>query len=117
VVTAVVTSWSAPGGPDEDKWLHCGYIAVDRAARDWARRWEVKEEEGKEEAQLILPGYEKLRRFYTVKGETVRVDRLTISDAMAVLAELDRCESGIRLHRNELQRYIDEVLIPAGNGN
>jgi hypothetical protein len=116
VVQAIVTAWSPPGGPDEDKWLHCGYGHVSQVVASAIKKYDIQED-GTDDRQLVLDGYEKLHRAYRVRGELIRVDKLTVADAMDVLAQLDRCESGIRIHRNEMQRYIDEVLIPRGNGN
>lgn len=112
VVMAIVSSWSPPGGPDEEKWMHCAYEAVAQKVGSAIKRFDVKAEE--EDEQLILPGYEKLHRAYRVKGRLVRVDQLTVAEALHVLSELERCETGLRIHKNELQRYIDEVLIPNG---
>lgn len=115
VVQAIVSAWSAPGGSDEDKWMHCGYLAVSQVVGTRIKTFDVKDDDKDE--QLVLDGYEKLHRAYRVKGQLVRVDKLTVAEALDVLAELERCEQGLRIHKNELRRFIDEVLIPAGNGN
>jgi hypothetical protein len=119
VIQAVLGSWEYPGGKDADKWLTGGALAVRSIARSVVRAYESRQEP--EQADLF-PGYDKLHRAYVVpqgqrKGRVVLVEKLTIAEAMAIMAELYRNRTGLDVHINELQRFIDEVLIPRGNGN
>lgn len=114
IVTGIVGSWEPPGGVDADKWTTSGYANVRTIVRQVVRTYKPKEEEV--DPQTVLPGYEKLHRAYLIsrQGEQtiVRVDELSVAEALEIVAELTRCETGLRIHKNELLRYIDEVLLP-----
>jgi hypothetical protein len=119
LVMEIITSWSSPLGPDEDKWRHCAYVAMTKAVADATRRFVVQEDDDHEQLQTAFEGlgFTKIRPAYQIEGETVRADRMTVAQAMKVIDELRRVQRGVELHVHELLRFIDEVLIPSGNGN
>lgn len=119
VVGAVVGSWSPPGGDDADNWLICGYEAVRGIARTVVRKYEPDAEA---DMQDMLPGFEGVHRAYIIpdgerKGTIVRAELMTVAEALSVITQLDRNITGLSIHKNNLLRFIDEVLIPRGNGN
>ena len=115
LVQHVVGSWDPPRGNDADKWLTCGYANVRSIVRAVVRLWKPAADEDGDQ-QVALPGYEKLHRAYLISRESeqiiIRVDQLTVAEALDIIAELERTERGIRIHKAELLRYIDEVLLP-----
>lgn len=114
LVHAVVSTWEPPGGRDADKWTIAGYQAVRTIVRQVVQKWRPSNDET--DPQVVLPGYEKLHSAYLIprggKQQVVRVDMLTVEEALSIVSELMRCKTGIDLHINELYRYIDEVLRP-----
>lgn len=114
----IIASWAQPGGADEDKWRHCAFMAVTKIIADKTRRFRVTEEtESSDETQLTFPNFPKIRRAYQVEGKTVRAEKMTVAQAMKVVDELRRVGRGVELHINDMMRFIDEVLLPANNGN
>lgn len=122
VVAAVVGSWDPPGGRDADKWTISGYYSVRAIAREEVRRYEPGNEDDATAQMEMFPGYEKLHPAYVIpagerKGKIVPTQLLTVAEAMAIVDELNRNITGLSIHKNELLRFIDEVLVPRGNGN
>jgi hypothetical protein len=119
LVHAVVTSWrNPPSGPDADKWLLCGYGHVRTIVRQVVRS---RRSDKDDDAQLVLEGFQRLHRWYIVPrgGEQtiVAVDRLTVEEALMIIEELNRSKRGLDIHIDEMQRYIDEVLLPRAAGS
>jgi hypothetical protein len=117
LVTEVVNSWVPAGGADAEKWTISGYANVRDIVRKQVQRYKPDEQESDDDTQpLLLPNYKKVHRAYLIerggKQTIVPVDKLTVAEALGIIDELTRCETGLRLHRNELMHYIDEVLIP-----
>lgn len=113
VVHAVVSSWDPPGGRDADKILLCCYGHVRTIMRQVVRS---RRPDNDEDAQLVLDGFQRLHRWYIVPRDgdptIVGVDHLTVAEGLAIIEELNRSKRGLDIHIAEMQRYIDEVLIP-----
>lgn len=114
IVNAIVSEWDPPRGRDSDKWTLCGYANVRTIVRSVVRSYKPDDES--DDSQLILDGFERLHKAYLVSRDdeqaVVRVDRLTVSEALTIIDELNRSKRGLDIHIAEMQRYIDEVLIP-----
>jgi hypothetical protein len=112
LVTSIVAGWSESiAGPDEDNVRASAYIGVSKVVADVVRgRLGENEQEIRE--QCSFPDFPLIHRAYQVDGETIRADKLTVAQAMRVIEELRRVQRGTELHIHEMQRFIDEVLIP-----
>jgi hypothetical protein len=118
LIMKIVSSRVAPTGPDADFFVHCAYVCVSKAVADATRQFSINgQPDDENQNQCAFPGFEKIHRAYQIDGETVLAEKMTVGQAMRVLDELRRVQRGTELHIHELQRFIDEVLIPRGNGN
>ena len=123
IVSAVVYSWDPAGGRDADKWLVSGFHNVRAIARAVIRQYDVGNDDDVDDRQIdLFPNYTKLQRAYLIpggerKGKIVPAELMTVAEALAIIEQHDRAISGRALHKNELLRFIDEVLIPRQNGN
>jgi hypothetical protein len=118
----VTKSWSIqavrrhivrPDGEQSWYWLECESIAIDALVGAYIRELRnVEIESEPSDAQMIIPGYERLQRFYSVvrAGEQtlVPIDQLLSFEVEQKKAEFRRNIAGLSTHLDEFTRYHEQ---------
>lgn len=108
-VHAVRKHMQRPTGDSAWYWLECEALAVDalvaaaiRARRDIEAGAEAPE-------QIVMPGYERLQKFYSVMREgeqtLVPIDQLSELEVESKKAEFQRNIRGLSIHLDEFADY------------
>src|SRR5712675_213706 len=112
-VQAVLRHIERPKGDTAWYWLECESLAIDAlVGADIRQRRDLEGEADPGDEQIIMPGYERLQKFYSVMraGEQtlVPIDQLFSFEVEAKKDEFRRNIAGLSTHLDEFTRYHEE---------
>lgn len=111
VTHTVVTSHDAIEGDDFDWYRVCAFTAVRDAVRRCLRRYKP-DASVEADAQITLPGFDRLQKAYLVERDedhvVVPTSQLVREEIVAKISELRIMGAGCFKHADELERYLNE---------
>jgi hypothetical protein len=97
-------------GEDVEFYAFCSLEYLEDCVRLAFNRYKLKpESEARPDPQMLLPGFERLQRYYSIERDgdhrLVPIDELTPEEQSAKVAELRAMGRGCFEHADELERY------------
>lgn len=111
IANLVMSNHRDVSGEDAEFYVLCGWAHVKTAVRAVVRSFKP-EPEDVPDAQIVLPGFERLQTKYHCerngKSWLVPIDELTDEEIDAKAHEYETMAEGCRLHAAELRRYKNQ---------
>lgn len=89
-----------------DFWIASGRDRCKRAVKCAIHLYEQDVISEQEDKQLVLDGYEHLRVAYSVRGELVPIEKMSVEDLLDRAADFDKQAASIKEHAKEIRKYV-----------
>ena len=117
VTQEIINRHSEIMGDDTNFYLCVGREAIRDQVRKQINRFRLTPEKALNlDQQLVLPGYERLQRFYLIESDSTQIaiplEKMTNAQRKAKVIELRAMGDGCHQHADELERYDNEHPAP-----